>query len=83
MTSTFTLKSQSTEPFDWMIEGVDLSDIEDAADFVEQTVQMSIAATNFDSDMSDAEVYAMWREETDEFEQAVRYIESVIEEIVP
>jgi len=79
MDTTFTLSDASSKPYAWMLESVDMQYIHDATEYVEQYARMSINATNY-SETSDADVYQQWRDESYEFEQAVAYVQSRIDE---
>lgn len=72
-TFTFTLSDSSTKPYAWMIENVDSDVIDNVSEFVEDYARNSINALNY-SDLSDEQVYQVWRNDTSEFEQAVQYI---------
>lgn len=75
MNSTeFTLQDASSKPYAWMLEGVDLDEIDNVEQWVKDYASTAINATNY-SDLSDDEVMAEWLE-TGELEQAMAYIEA-------
>lgn len=74
----FTLKSNNqSEPFAWMLEGTDLSTIEDAKRFVEDVARTKLSAENY-SEQDDDELFAEWQGATYEYEEAVDYIREQI-----
>lgn len=77
--NTFTLADNSSKPYAWMLENVDMADVKDAQVYVDNYARMSINATN-SSDMNDADVYTAWREGSYEYEQAIAYVQSRINE---
>jgi len=82
--TTFSLKDQSSKPYAWMIEGVELEDVERAGveawvrDYAKGTI-MTFAQCD-DSDANDETIYRNWRRDTYEFEQAVEFISECINE---
>jgi len=77
----FTMKDQSSQPFAWMIEGLDEADIMAAGSveqFVREYVKTTISVQNY-SNAKNETVYKVWRSGW-EFDQAVRYIKTTIVE---
>jgi hypothetical protein len=73
----FSIKDRSSKPYAHMIDGVELSDIEDVSAYVGDYVETAIAATNT-SDTDDAEIFAKWVW-SGELEEAKAYIQSRID----
>lgn len=79
----FSIADQSTAPYAWMAENVDLKDIAKmgVAEYVEAHVKQQIASINL-SDDSDAVVYALWLT-TGELEAACAYLtRAIIEDLL-
>lgn len=78
----FSLADPSSQPYAWMVEGVDKAEAREwgsAEDYVENYARVGINATNY-SDESDEEIYRRWREDTWEYDQAVAWINEWLEE---
>lgn len=73
--SEFTMKDQSSEPFAWMIEGVD--EVGDVEQYVRSYAKM-YAQSQSDNYIANAKtIYRVWRS-SDEFSQAVRAIKRML-----
>lgn len=78
--SEFTMKDQSSSSYAWMIEGVELDEVEGMGvkAWVREYVKTAISTQNY-SNASDQGVYKVWRSGS-EFDQIVKYIEGLIAE---
>lgn len=74
--SEFTMQDQSSEPYAWMIEGVD--EVGNVEQYVREYAKTAINTQNY-SNAKDSTVYKVWRA-SGEFEQAVRAINGMLAE---
>lgn len=80
MNTEFTLESNdSSRPYAWILEGVSMEDVTDAAEYVREYARNTINATNYSEDVTDDELFAAWLE-TGELEAATDYVKSKINE---
>lgn len=73
MTNEFTLKDNSSKPYAWILENVDLSIIDNPREYISTYARNLINGQNY-SDVSDSEMFAAWME-SGELDEAVSFIE--------
>lgn len=71
----FTMKDQSTEPYGWMIKGVDIASVAKmgAKKYVKAMAEQAIDGMDADTTVNE------WMDDSFEFEEAVAYIQSEID----
>jgi len=74
MDKEFTLKDNSSKPYGWILENVDLSIIDNPREYVETYARNLINGQNY-SDVSDSQMFANWME-SGELDEAASYIQS-------
>lgn len=76
----FTMADNSSKPYAWMTENIEVSEIGNVEKFVREYVKTSINTQNY-SEATDKTVYKVWRSGW-EFDQIVSYINEFIAESV-